>query len=77
MCHKPHFLIDNPVAQKLLIKQLERFGLCIIATSNGEEAIAGQNDEFVLMLLLTYRVEWESHEPGFFSAALFDHRECT
>ncbi|KAI0809255.1 histidine kinase [Irpex lacteus] len=48
---------DNPVAQKLLIKQLERFDLHVIATSNGEEALA----------------EWESHEPGYFSAALFDH----
>lgn len=32
---------DNPVAQKLLIKQLERYELNVIATSNGEEAIAG------------------------------------
>ncbi|GBE78499.1 histidine kinase [Sparassis crispa] len=48
---------DNPVAQKLLVKQLERYDLNVVATSNGEEAIA----------------EWESHEPGHFSAALFDH----
>ncbi|KAH9927462.1 histidine kinase [Epithele typhae] len=48
---------DNPVAQKLLIKQLERYDINVIATSNGEEAIA----------------EWESHEPGYFTAALFDH----
>ncbi|KAI0793300.1 histidine kinase [Abortiporus biennis] len=48
---------DNPVAQKLLVKQLERFDLHVIATSNGEEALN----------------EWESHEPGFFSVALFDH----
>ena len=33
-------LADNPVAQKLLIKQLERFDLNVVATSNGEEAIA-------------------------------------
>ena len=33
--------VDNPVAQKLLIKQLERFDLNVIATSNGEEAITG------------------------------------
>jgi len=33
---------DNPVAQKLLIKQLQRFDLNVVATSNGEEAIAGR-----------------------------------
>ena len=33
---------DNPVAQKLLVKQLQRFHLNVIATSNGEEAIAGK-----------------------------------
>ncbi|KAH9945631.1 histidine kinase [Amylocystis lapponica] len=48
---------DNPVAQKLLVKQLERYDLNVVATSNGEEAIA----------------EWEAHEPGYFSAAMFDH----
>ncbi|KAI0325627.1 histidine kinase [Cubamyces sp. BRFM 1775] len=48
---------DNPVAQKLLVKQLERYDLNVVATSNGEEAIA----------------EWERHEPGYFSVALFDH----
>ncbi|TCD66765.1 hypothetical protein EIP91_000956 [Steccherinum ochraceum] len=48
---------DNPVAQNLLIKQLERFDLHVIATSNGEEALA----------------EWEAHDPGYFSVALFDH----
>jgi CheY-like chemotaxis protein len=32
---------DNPVAQKLLVKQLQRYDLNVIATSNGEEAIAG------------------------------------
>ncbi|KAI0761686.1 histidine kinase [Trametes elegans] len=48
---------DNPVAQKLLIKQLERYDLHVVATSNGEEAIS----------------EWERHEPGHYSAALFDH----
>ncbi|OCH84424.1 histidine kinase [Obba rivulosa] len=48
---------DNPVAQKLLVKQLERYDLNVVATSNGEEAIR----------------EWELHEPGYFSAALFDH----
>uniref|UniRef100_A0A8H8CPK9 Histidine kinase n=1 Tax=Psilocybe cubensis TaxID=181762 RepID=A0A8H8CPK9_PSICU len=48
---------DNPIAQNLLIKQLQRHHLEVVATSNGEEAIA----------------EWEAHEPGFFSVALFDH----
>ncbi|KZT06226.1 histidine kinase [Laetiporus sulphureus 93-53] len=48
---------DNPVAQKLLVAQLQRYQLNVVATSNGEEAIA----------------EWEKHEPGYFSVALFDH----
>jgi hypothetical protein len=49
---------DNPIAQNLLVKQLERYQLKVTATSNGEEATAA----------------WESHEPGYFSVALFDHR---
>ncbi|EPQ61132.1 hypothetical protein GLOTRDRAFT_113578 [Gloeophyllum trabeum ATCC 11539] len=48
---------DNPVAQKLLVKQLERYDLKVTPTSNGEQAIS----------------EWEAHEPGYFSVALFDH----
>jgi len=48
---------DNPIAQNLLIKQLERFQLNVTATGNGEEALA----------------EWEAHEPGYFSVAMFDH----
>ncbi|KAF4623556.1 hypothetical protein D9613_002054 [Agrocybe pediades] len=48
---------DNPIAQNLLVKQLQRYHLNVVATSNGEEAIA----------------EWESHPPGYFSVALFDH----
>ncbi|KDR85277.1 hypothetical protein GALMADRAFT_218372 [Galerina marginata CBS 339.88] len=48
---------DNPIAQNLLVKQLQRFHLNVVATSNGEEAIT----------------EWEAHEPGFFSVAMFDH----
>ncbi|KAF9072703.1 dual-domain HisK/Mak2 protein kinase [Rhodocollybia butyracea] len=48
---------DNPIAQSLLVKQLERYQLNVTATSNGDEAIA----------------EWEAHEPGYFSVALFDH----
>jgi len=48
---------DNPIAQNLLMKQLERYDLKVIATSNGEEAIT----------------EWESRGPGYFSLAFFDH----
>ncbi|KAF6766466.1 dual-domain HisK/Mak2 protein kinase [Ephemerocybe angulata] len=47
----------NPIAQNLLVKQLERYQLKVTATSNGEEAVAA----------------WESHEPGYFSVAMFDH----
>ncbi|KAJ3575904.1 hypothetical protein NP233_g779 [Leucocoprinus birnbaumii] len=50
---------DNPIAQNLLVKQLERCDLKVTATNNGEEAIS----------------EWEKHGPGYFSLALFDHRE--
>jgi DNA-binding response OmpR family regulator len=32
---------DNPIAQNLLVKQLERHQLNVTATSNGEEALAG------------------------------------
>ncbi|RXW16010.1 hypothetical protein EST38_g9848 [Candolleomyces aberdarensis] len=48
---------DNPIAQNLLVKQLERYQLKVTATSNGEEAVAA----------------WEKHDPGYFSVALFDH----
>ncbi|KXN87566.1 Peroxide stress-activated histidine kinase mak2 [Leucoagaricus sp. SymC.cos] len=48
---------DNPIAQNLLVKQLERYDLKVTATSNGEEAIS----------------EWKKHDPGYFSLALFDH----
>ncbi|KAK7029643.1 Chk1 protein kinase [Paramarasmius palmivorus] len=48
---------DNPIAQNLLIKQLERYQLNVVATSNGNEALE----------------QWEAHEPGYFSVALFDH----
>jgi len=48
---------DNPIAQKLLVKQLTRYGLTVTPTSDGVQAIA----------------EWERHEPGYFSVALFDH----
>lgn len=39
------------------MKQLEKYQLKVTATGNGAEAIAA----------------WEAHEPGYFSAALFDH----
>lgn len=34
---------DNPIAQNLLVKQLERYDLRVTATNNGEEAIAGMS----------------------------------
>jgi hypothetical protein len=36
---------DNPIAQNLLIKQLQRYHLNVIATGNGEEAIAGESQQ--------------------------------
>jgi hypothetical protein len=33
---------DNPIAQNLLVKQLERHQLNVIATGNGHEALAGK-----------------------------------
>ena len=33
---------DNIVSQNLLVKQLEKYQLKVTATSNGEEAIAGE-----------------------------------
>jgi hypothetical protein len=63
------------VAQKLLIKQLERFDLRVVATSNGEEAITGEPIYQRAWAYTEWILEWESHEPGYFSAALFDHRE--
>ena len=44
---------DNPVAQKLLVKQLERFDLHVVATSNGEEAISGDQCSVCVDLSLT------------------------
>jgi CheY-like chemotaxis protein len=52
-----HIDSDNPIARQLLIRQLTGFDLNVTATSNGEEAVR----------------EWESHEPGYFSLAVFDH----
>ncbi|KAG6832837.1 hypothetical protein H0H87_000191 [Tephrocybe sp. NHM501043] len=48
---------NNPIARRVLVKQLQRLQLTVIATGNGEEALA----------------EWEARGPGYFSAALFDH----
>lgn len=50
--------LDNPIARKLLKAQLERVKLQVESTTNGEEAIAA----------------WEEHGPGYFHAAMFDHR---
>lgn len=33
--------LDNPIAQNLLVKQLERYDLNVTATNNGDEAIIG------------------------------------
>jgi CheY-like chemotaxis protein len=38
---------DNPIAQNLLVKQLQRYNLTVIATGNGEEAIHGVHRLFV------------------------------
>lgn len=35
-------LLDNPIAQGLLVKQLERYQLNVTATGNGDEALAGE-----------------------------------
>ncbi|KAF7340087.1 Histidine kinase [Mycena venus] len=48
---------DNLIAQNLLVKQLQKHDLNVVATSDGNEALA----------------EWQKHEPGYFSVALFDH----
>ncbi|KAJ6569666.1 dual-domain HisK/Mak2 protein kinase [Mycena capillaripes] len=48
---------DNVIAQDLLVKQLKKYDLNVVATSDGNEALA----------------EWQKHEPGYFSVALFDH----
>ena len=50
--------LDNPIARKLLKAQLERVNLQVETTTNGQEAIAA----------------WEKHGPGYFWAAMFDHR---
>ncbi|KAI7876512.1 hypothetical protein K492DRAFT_210310 [Lichtheimia hyalospora FSU 10163] len=56
---KMHILIaeDNVVAQKLLYKQLKRYGFNITCANNGAEAIAA----------------WESQPAEYFRIAFFDH----
>ncbi|OBZ88971.1 Peroxide stress-activated histidine kinase mak2 [Choanephora cucurbitarum] len=48
---------DNPVAQKLLLKQLTRLGFQVVCANNGLEAIN----------------IWSSHPQGYFTMAFFDH----
>ncbi|KAG8815684.1 hypothetical protein FRC17_000613 [Serendipita sp. 399] len=48
---------DNPVANKLLVKQLQKYDLNVVSTVDGSEAVR----------------EWEKNGIGFFNFALFDH----
>jgi hypothetical protein len=50
--------------------------LKVYATSNGEEAIAGKSVDLIGSIAsnCTKLLEWEAHDSGFFSVALFDHR---
>ena len=57
----PHELTDNPVANKLLVKQLQKYDLNVVTTADGSQAVR----------------EWESRPSGYFHFALFDHRECS
>ncbi|KAI8374713.1 uncharacterized protein BYT42DRAFT_577365 [Radiomyces spectabilis] len=54
-----HILIaeDNPVAQKLLLKQLTRLGFQVECANNGQEAVEA----------------WLKHPVGYFTMAFFDH----
>jgi hypothetical protein len=69
-------IVDNSIAQNVLVKQLQRFDLRVYATNNGEEAIAGESVDLIGFISSnrTKSLEWEAHDPGFFSVALFDHR---
>jgi len=58
------------------VKQLQRYDLNVIATSNGEEAITGNHLSDMSLHTAHLRLEWERHEPGYFSLAMFDHRMC-
>lgn len=50
-------VLDNPVAQKLLLKQLTRLGFNVECANNGLEAINA----------------WINHPDGYFTMAFFDH----
>ncbi|KAI9021513.1 hypothetical protein CLU79DRAFT_703166 [Phycomyces nitens] len=54
-----HILVaeDNPVAQKLLFKQLTRFGFQVKCANNGSEAVEA----------------WTNHPDGYFTMGFFDH----
>ncbi len=68
--------LDNPIAQQLLVKQLQRYQLNVTATSNGNEAISGRIKLLLSLILLSELfTEWESRDPGYFTVALFDHRK--
>lgn len=49
--------IDNPVAQKLLLKQLTRLGFQVECANNGLEAVNS----------------WSNQPDGYFVMAFFDH----
>ena len=51
------YFIDNPVAQKLLNKQLTRLGLKVVCANDGLEAVEA----------------WTSHPSEYFKMAFFDH----
>lgn len=46
-------IADNPIAQNLLVKQLQRYQLNVVATNNGEEALEGKPIRKVLRASLT------------------------
>jgi len=48
---------DNAVSRRILVTKLERWNLSVTATCDGNEAVRA----------------WQSHPPGYFSVALFDH----
>lgn len=48
---------DNPVANKLLVKQLQKYDITVVSTVDGSEAVK----------------EWEKSPVGYFNFALFDH----
>jgi CheY-like chemotaxis protein len=50
--------LDNPIANQLLVRQLQRYRVNVVTTTDGEAAFK----------------EWEKRGPGFFTFALFDHR---